>query len=318
MNDTVDGSFIPYFLTAHHCLSTSASAASLEAFWDFRAPCGGLGNRNNSPRSNGASLLATKSTSDFTLLRLKSIPGGRVFLGWNATLDAIPNGTKLYRLSHPGINGQDRPQTYSTSTLDIRAIERADAPATHYLYSKPLQGGVYFGSSGAPTINAEGQVLGQLLGPNRNVPDVCTHSYHQVDGAFARTLENVRRFLAPAQLDRSSCRADSTTVCLSSNRFEVKASYRFSNGQSGNLKLSKYTNNTVLGYYSDRNNIEVMAKVLDGCTLNGTFWAFIGGVTDQHVFMRIRDTRTGIIQSYSNSLGRRFGTVADTSAFPCN
>ena len=43
MNDTDDSSFIPYFLTAHHCISTQAAAQTLVTYWDFeRASCGGL------------------------------------------------------------------------------------------------------------------------------------------------------------------------------------------------------------------------------------------------------------------------------------
>ncbi len=114
--------------------------------------------------------------------------------------------------------------------------------------------------------------------------------------------------------DTSSCRASSTTVCLLSNRFEVKATFRDQNGGSGDLRLVEYTNNTSLGHFGDSSNIELILKVLDGCGLNGRYWIFIGGVTDQGVTIRVRDTRNGQVKTYSNPLGTAFKVVTDTGA----
>ena len=41
LNDTLDDTFIPYFLTAHHCVSRAEVANTVEAWWFFRrAACG--------------------------------------------------------------------------------------------------------------------------------------------------------------------------------------------------------------------------------------------------------------------------------------
>lgn len=43
MNDTDDSSFIPYFLTAHHCIDTQAVARTLDTYWEFGlASCAGI------------------------------------------------------------------------------------------------------------------------------------------------------------------------------------------------------------------------------------------------------------------------------------
>src|SRR5687768_12345583 len=67
LNDSDESGFIPYLLTANHCFSAQASATSLEAFFDYRtAGCSGtFPNINSSPKSNGATLLATGTSSDF-------------------------------------------------------------------------------------------------------------------------------------------------------------------------------------------------------------------------------------------------------------
>jgi len=74
----------PYFLTAHHCISTQTEAQSVTVYWNYNTgdtpPPGTL-------QTNGAGLLATGTASDFTLLRLNKnqIPGGLFFSGWDAS-----------------------------------------------------------------------------------------------------------------------------------------------------------------------------------------------------------------------------------------
>ena len=114
--------------------------------------------------------------------------------------------------------------------------------------------------------------------------------------------------------DTSPCRASSTTVCLLGNRFEVTATFRDQNGGSGDIRLVEYTNNTSLGHFGDSSNIELILKVLNGCGLNGRYWIFIGGVTDQQVTIRVRDTNTGQVKAYTNPLGTAFKVVTDTGA----
>jgi len=73
----------PYFLTANHCISTQSEAQSATVFWNYNtgdSPPGGT------PATNGADLLVTGTTSDFTLLRLTgSVPGGLFFSGWDSS-----------------------------------------------------------------------------------------------------------------------------------------------------------------------------------------------------------------------------------------
>jgi outer membrane protein assembly factor BamB len=73
----------PYFLTANHCLSTQTEAQSATVYWNYNTgdipPPG-------TPTTNGANLLVTGTTSDFTLLLLTgSVPGGLFFSGWDSS-----------------------------------------------------------------------------------------------------------------------------------------------------------------------------------------------------------------------------------------
>ena len=100
LNDTRDGGFIPYFLTAHHCVSTAAVARSVEARWFYqRESCGSerIDSRDETT-PGGAVVLATSVAQDSTLLRFRrSLPGGLFYSGWSA--DSVSSSNA--RVRHP-------------------------------------------------------------------------------------------------------------------------------------------------------------------------------------------------------------------------
>ena len=105
MRDFDDSSFIPYFLTAHHCIATQADARTLVTYWNFeRASCGGPAPTTVTQLTGGADLLITHSESDSTLLRLRRNPpvgrNGRWYARWTAATLSHP--TPVYGVYHPG------------------------------------------------------------------------------------------------------------------------------------------------------------------------------------------------------------------------
>lgn len=200
LTDTDTATNIPYFLTANHCISRGSEASSMEAFFFFEATqCGG-GCYNPDgvvPSTLGASIVATSSTSDYTLMQLaQAAPAGAVFMGWNATAVANSNGTPLYRISHP----QGAPQGYSEHIVDTSKPTCQSWPRGNWIYSRDVLGATEGGSSGSPVVNGAGQVVGQLSGGcGFNVNDVCdTASNATVDGAFAAYFSSVSQFLDPS------------------------------------------------------------------------------------------------------------------------
>ena len=189
LNDKDDTSFIPYFLTARHCLSSQAVASTLEVFWDYFAngclgPWPSLASR---PRSSGALLLATGSASDFTFLRLLSIPPNRVLLGW--TTASQGSLTALHRISHPlGL-----PHAYSRTAVTLFSSTCSGAPRPNYLYQFRDIGGIAGGSSGAPVLLPGGLTVGQLSGTCGVTGDGCIDN--QVDGAFSTTFPSISQYI---------------------------------------------------------------------------------------------------------------------------
>ena len=193
------GSGTPLFLTAHHCLSTAAVASTLDATFDYRySSCGSTSAPplTSLPRTQGAVLLATDSWSDFTLLRLSRVPSGsRAFLGWEASNTAVPAGTSLFRVSHPG----GAPQTYAKSRIAASSSLCSGWSRLRFLYQDRLEGGTAGGSSGSPVLTGAGKVVGQLSGScGLNTSNPCEPSDNTVDGAFYRTYPLVESWLAPS------------------------------------------------------------------------------------------------------------------------
>jgi photosystem II stability/assembly factor-like uncharacterized protein len=120
------------------------------------------------------------------------------------------------------------------------------------------------------------------------------------------------------QLASSTCASDSHTLCLNSGRFSVTADFQSTpEGPSTPATAVPLTGDTGYFWFFDPTNIELVAKVLTGCTVNNDYWVFAGGLTDVGVRIKVTDTVTGAAKSYSNAVGTPFQPIQDSSAFPC-
>jgi len=202
LNDQAHDS-IPYLLTANHCIGDQDTASSLQAFFDFdTAVCNGQEPLERLlPHSNGATLLVTggaTTSSDFSFLRLASLPSGRFFLGWNADPGALQDGTPLFRLSHPVPEGFIRTLSFSQYTYDPTFVGCAGIGPPRFLYSHAVIGASAGGSSGSALLLGNGQVVGQLRGGCGPDPsNFCNAANDDFDGAFAVTFPAVKQFLSP-------------------------------------------------------------------------------------------------------------------------
>lgn len=216
--DTNAATVVPYFLTAHHCISSSGEASSLETYFDYQTTCSSPNCTqpyNNAGDTVGSTIKASGSTSDYTLVQLSSVPvtadGVATFLGWLSTPVANTNNLALYRISHP----QGSPQAYSEGVVDTSKTTCRTLNRGNFIYSRDTLGATEGGSSGSPVVNSAGQIVGQLYGAcGFNVNDVCdSASNATVDGAFAVTYPNVAAFLNPGSggcgATGSSCTSNS-------------------------------------------------------------------------------------------------------------
>ena len=310
LNDTAsDG--IPYLLTAHHCISTQTVASSLQAsFDDFTPSCNGTPPvLSKLPTANGSTLLVSgrgDTDPDFTLLRLASLPSGRSFLGWDATAGATPDGTLLYRISHPSGDFQ----MYSVTRVDSRPSECSDNfPPPRFIYSDLVTGAASPGSSGSAALLADGTVVGQLFigcGPG----DFCSPLERDGDGAFAVSFDQLQPFLAPGAT--GSCVPGDFKLCLVQDRFQVQVTWANQfNGTAGVARAIVGTDETGYFFFTDPSIYELAVKILD---FGPVFKVFYGELTDLHFTITVADTLTGRIKTYTNTPGDCGGI--DEAAFP--
>ena len=204
LTDTDSQTTIPYLLTANHCISKQSVASSVIAYFDFyRSSCtGSVPNLSSLPRSNGSTLLATgksSSSSDFTLLRLDSLPSNRFLLGWDASSGAVSNGKTLHRISHPDGMVQHYSQTRVDTSVPLCQSEGGSVLSrSRFVYSSPEVGDTQGGSSGSVVTLGNGKVVGQLLGSCGDGGD-CDPNVNQVDGAFFKTWDMVKQYLDPTK-----------------------------------------------------------------------------------------------------------------------
>jgi lysyl endopeptidase len=141
----------PYFLTAHHCISTQSVADSSIVFWNYgTSSCGGsVPSLESRPRTQGSSVKATSSSSDFTLLLLDhKPPSGTKYLGW--TTSALSTNAPITVIHHPA--GTFKRITFGKVTQTSGNFWRV-------VYSESSTEG---GSSGSPLLNSSKQIVGQL------------------------------------------------------------------------------------------------------------------------------------------------------------
>jgi len=111
-----------------------------------------------------------------------------------------------------------------------------------------------------------------------------------------------------------TCTAGPGRLCLAGSRFALTAAWKDFQGHTGSGHAVSLTGDTGYFWFFAPDNVEVVAKVLDGRGLNGKFWLFYGALSNVEYTLTVTDTQTGAIKTYRNPLGQ-FGSVGDTGAF---
>ena len=158
--------FTPYFLTAHHCLSTAEEAASTVFYWNFQASsCGGAADGRLNQSQSGASLVSTYSVSDFSLLKLNQQPDSAFkvyYTGWDAST-ASPDAVTC--IHHPA--GDEKRISFASGGAKATSYGGSGGgDGTHLQVARWDIGTTEGGSSGSGLWNNAHRLVGQLHGGN--------------------------------------------------------------------------------------------------------------------------------------------------------
>jgi hypothetical protein len=111
------------------------------------------------------------------------------------------------------------------------------------------------------------------------------------------------------------CRQSDTALCLKGDRFRVEMQWENFQGGHGVGHPQRLTSDTGYFWFFNRDNLELVVKVLDGGPVNGRYWVFSGALSNVRYTLTVTDTATGASKIYRNEPGH-FGSFGDTGAFP--
>jgi hypothetical protein len=110
------------------------------------------------------------------------------------------------------------------------------------------------------------------------------------------------------------CLSSPTTLCLQGNRFAVTMDFD-SEFEDGQAVGQRETIDSGFFWFFRPSNIEALVKVLDGCDVNDHYWVFLAATTDVGYEVRVTDTLSGELQTYTNAQGNDAEPELDTAAF---
>lgn len=138
-----------------------------------------------------------------------------------------------------------------------------------------------------------------------NTPGDCGGIDQDFFAASSRALRSV------AGATAGGCRPDKNTLCLLNRRFELKMSWHNQfNGASGVGGATAVSNLTGAFYFTDRSDLELVAKMID---FGDRIAVFYGALSDLEYDLTVRDTLTGISKSYHNPPGQFCGGLDNTA-----
>ena len=130
--------------------------------------------------------------------------------------------------------------------------------------------------------------------------------------------------IGPALSAAGRCSPSPTTLCLDDvqgdGRFAITVTYAAPN-RSGSataipLKALGIAPAGLFWFFSPADP-EMLVKVLNGCSIDGSFWFFASAGTNVGFTLQLLDTQTGASKVYTNPPNRAAPPVQDTAALPC-
>jgi len=195
--DKDTATFIPYFLTANHCVGTQTVASTVQSYWFYRSTACNSGVRGaSSTLTGGGTLLYASSSTDTSFIRFSGTPpSGVTYAGW--AIGAAPTaGTNVVGIHHPegdlqkisfgDIAGYLR---CSAASGDSFTCDGSTASGSTFYEASWRDGITQPGSSGSALfLENTHYLIGQLYGGGSSCTGGGTDVYGRFDVAYNAAL----------------------------------------------------------------------------------------------------------------------------------
>ena len=137
------------------------------------------------------------------------------------------------------------------------------------------------------------------------------HGVVQADAALARLDEIVAT-------EGEGCVDAPERLCLLQNRFGVEVSWTNYQGVSGRGIARPLTTDSGLFWFFAPANLELLVKMVDGCSFNGHYWVYAAATTDVEYHLRVTESASGAYRTFDNILGTASPAFTSIDAFACD
>ena len=148
----------------------------------------------------------------------------------------------------------------------------------------------------------------------QNIPPETYRAYQVVARNNRGSSDPTPEAGATTLAEVAACPEDDDTLCLNDGRFRVEVRWETADDRDRG-DAEALTNDTGDFWFFSPDNIELVVKVLDGCSFNERYWVYAGGLTDVKVIMTVVDSETGVAATYYNPPGTPFRPVQDVDSF---
>lgn len=329
MNNTA-GDFRPYLLTAEHCDVTAGNAGSMVVYWNYESPsCGQLSGGSLADNQSGAIWRAGDASSDFTLVELMEQPdaaSNTYYAGWDATGVAPTRG--VVGIHHPDLREkaisfdddplqQDDQEYWRVGQWEDGTTEPGSSGSCIFHRDTQLCVGTLTGGVASCSFTSGFDVYGRFdshwdgPSPSRRLRD-----WLDPMGSGQRLLFGADPGSPTSPPPGGECVEADSIACLNGDRFRVSVTWRDRNGNTGvGTQVTGASDDSVLFWFFQESNWELLVKVLDGCPVNGRYWVLAAAATNVEYLITVTDTFSGQTETYENALGTRAPAIADTASF---
>ena len=173
---------------------------------------------------------------------------------------------------------------------------------------------------GQPLFNAAGEMLiadgnfNRLQGDDAIVGVGGPGLYPGPFGSQAFT-----QYAAAPAAGSEGCLPTFTRACLQHRRFAIDVTYDATifGGRAGDATPQMESDESLKFSFFQPQNLELLLKIIDGCSYNGHFWVYLSGLTNVGVSLRITDMITGAVFDVDNPPGTALAPVIDIEALAC-